>query len=35
MAFILVGGEFSPELRGVLGAGAREAGLDHLTREVN
>jgi quercetin dioxygenase-like cupin family protein len=35
MAFILVGGEFSSELRDVLGDGARESGLDHLTQEVN
>lgn len=35
MAFILVGGEFDPQLRTVLRDGGREAGLDSLNRELS
>ncbi len=35
MAFILVGGEFSGELKALLGDEAREAGLESITREVS
>ena len=34
MAFILVGGEFSGELKAILGSAAREAGLESLTSDV-
>ena len=34
MAFILVGGEFSGELKALLGSEAREAGVESLTRDA-